>query len=101
MWCHSKLAKSMAAARRRDRMLLPILGNADVPAGPHPPPDPPTTLCFLAQTFPGIQRAILEEIDAQYEGDVPDDIVEMLLDAVASIDMAYLRAHLDAVALSL
>jgi hypothetical protein len=97
MWRWSKLAKSMAAHTRRYRgamMLALPIAQSPTRSEDHDAQiesestSALSTAPWLQQEFPGIELAILEEIDEHHQGDIPDDVVELLRLASAAIDVA-------------
>jgi hypothetical protein len=67
MWRWSKLAGSLARSRRGAR--LPLAAEAQ---------QIPSCGSYLANSFPFVSYSFLLWLDSYYEGDIPDEVVELL-----------------------
>jgi hypothetical protein len=92
MWRYSKLARSLAAiysTRRQHRTTLSIAIDAPV-EDEDEDAQSSSAWCspWLEQRFPGIDRRILSKLDNDHDGDIPDDVVDMLDMASSAINVA-------------
>jgi hypothetical protein len=79
MWKYSKMAIAMAARMRRARITLPCVEpTAAGVSSASASEDGGDYLDFLQHEFPGVDPAVLEEMDEEWEGDISDDAAELL-----------------------